>query len=956
MSLRLALGRRLARLFPVFLVLLALFALGCGGGGSAKLEQGVEFSGVTLPRQASPGDTIPIDFSFKTSQPLQGDWWIFIHIESVAGQNCRVVHDRPPSQGPASAWNGQPVTHHVEVVFPPSCKPGRLEVFAGLYSRQTFARLKILEPPTLDNRLPTGWIEIVAENPDKSVHTISPGDMKMRGYLNLLRPWTGWGLGLLATTIACVVLMRILRKRAVKAKESEQEAFPEMLRYLSWILPTIPLIFGILVVLEFIKDDAYISFRYAHNFVHGQGLTFNPGDRLEGFTNFLWTLLLSPFEALGWDLFQVCEVLGTVLSIAMLVQVVTFTGWFNGERKDLSHVWGAVWIATNSSWVLWAKSGLEQPLAALLPLTSCWLLWRGQDLAKDQDKKAEKYAIWSGVLMGLGCMTRPEIHLIGMIVGAPLVLEAILKRKLLRTTLFWFGALLLLTAPFHAFRLLYFKSLFPNTFYVKTGTHGFVWREGLKQLYEMFSFNDLGVIVLMVPFAFMRKGREEGAGTDRLIRKLVMLAISFAFMAYIVKVGVDEMQWFRLYLPAMPFLVILSGLGLMNLADTFSDLISATPSVRTLVGAAGWGIVLYLSSNNFKFTYKEMGGFNGHADLAGTYHPDLGKFITRHERPGGLVAFQDMGSTPYHAPDVDFLDFIGLVDGTVARTRHKYGLHAFISTEGQSNMRLYDEEMRGYFWRRNPEWAILTVYPPRDMEGRIAEAFEKDPGPNAMMGAYSNNSYQFGIWEDPRFHASYVHVRTWQRSRGYYLSLFRRKDLWDQTPGEVVIDAPPPNLGGVKATFENGLELLGSEVTKETLERHEIFVTTWWRVPGPMPKDTLFFIHVNRPGFQAPLDHPPGDWMYPADRWKPGQIIEDRVLFQLPITMKPNLDYDVHIGVYRKSTGERLKVVGGTSSPDGRLNLGSFHVKRLYPLIHQLIPPTVPSVMRKYPDRILKGR
>lgn len=34
-------------------------------------------------------------------------------------------------------------------------------------------------------------------------------------------------------------------------------------------------------------DDAYISFRYATNLIHGHGLVFNPGERVEGYSNFL---------------------------------------------------------------------------------------------------------------------------------------------------------------------------------------------------------------------------------------------------------------------------------------------------------------------------------------------------------------------------------------------------------------------------------------------------------------------------------------------------------------------------------------------------------------------------------------------------------------------------------------------------------------------------------------------
>ncbi|MGB7063098.1 MAG: hypothetical protein WBF13_12190, partial [Candidatus Zixiibacteriota bacterium] len=45
--------------------------------------------------------------------------------------------------------------------------------------------------------------------------------------------------------------------------------------------------------LRFVCDDAFISFRYAKNFVEGHGLVYNIGEKVEGYSNFLWTLLLS---------------------------------------------------------------------------------------------------------------------------------------------------------------------------------------------------------------------------------------------------------------------------------------------------------------------------------------------------------------------------------------------------------------------------------------------------------------------------------------------------------------------------------------------------------------------------------------------------------------------------------------------------------------------------------------
>jgi hypothetical protein len=37
-----------------------------------------------------------------------------------------------------------------------------------------------------------------------------------------------------------------------------------------------------------VGDDAYFTFRYAYNWAVGNGLVFNPGEHVEGYTNFGW--------------------------------------------------------------------------------------------------------------------------------------------------------------------------------------------------------------------------------------------------------------------------------------------------------------------------------------------------------------------------------------------------------------------------------------------------------------------------------------------------------------------------------------------------------------------------------------------------------------------------------------------------------------------------------------------
>ena len=48
-------------------------------------------------------------------------------------------------------------------------------------------------------------------------------------------------------------------------------------------------------------DDAFISYRYARNLVEGHGLVWNVGQRVEGYTDFLWVVLISGALAVGID-------------------------------------------------------------------------------------------------------------------------------------------------------------------------------------------------------------------------------------------------------------------------------------------------------------------------------------------------------------------------------------------------------------------------------------------------------------------------------------------------------------------------------------------------------------------------------------------------------------------------------------------------------------------------------
>src|SRR5262249_41619212 len=77
-------------------------------------------------------------------------------------------------------------------------------------------------------------------------------------------------------------------------------------------------------------DDSFIVLRYAQNLLHGQGLVYNPGERVEGYTDLLWVLMVAGSGALGVRLETAAIALGEV-SYAALVLMLVARWWM---RRD----------------------------------------------------------------------------------------------------------------------------------------------------------------------------------------------------------------------------------------------------------------------------------------------------------------------------------------------------------------------------------------------------------------------------------------------------------------------------------------------------------------------------------------------------------------------------------------------------------------------------------------------
>ena len=436
-------------------------------------------------------------------------------------------------------------------------------------------------------------------------------------------------------------------------------------------------------------DDAFISYRYAANLLAGQGLVFNPGEYVEGFTNLLWTLLVAGGMALGFA----PEGVGHALGVGSAVATLLAAHAYSRALLPPSHAaWAclAPWIVWSSaSFGLWSVSGMETPLF----VAAATLAFAAQ--AGGQPGRASGWAI-------LATLTRPEGVLVG---GAVLAFHLPAAWRAGRRAWTPAAAYVLCLALLTAFRLAYYGSPVPNTFYAKVG--GIPVARGLAYLAD---FLWSGSFLLVIPAAW-------AVARDR--RTWPAAGFIALVCLYVVAIGGDAFPASRFLLPVLALLAGLAVRGVSaawassrhlgivlatSLPATFGWQVSA-PTLAPLVvalPAAGvaWALVARRGARRTpalaSFACTLVAGSALVALGASRVHPTTGPPWpgSRGERlavyrawdeamrrmamrraevlrgwgtPPRLVAAAGIGALGYHS-GLPMLDLVGLTEPTIARS------------------------------------------------------------------------------------------------------------------------------------------------------------------------------------------------------------------------------------------------------------------------------------------------
>ncbi len=301
----------------------------------------------------------------------------------------------------------------------------------------------------------------------------------------------------------------------------------------------------------FLCDDAFISFRYAHHFAEGNGLVWNVGERVEGYSNFLWVLLLGLSMKLGAQPEIASIALGILSGTLLLGAVFAFSARRSAQRQLLTW-FPALALAASPSFTAWCTGGLETMFYALLIFTAIASLLQAQEAAAGD----RRWLLVSSLLFALANLTRPDAPLFAGLAALFVFGEKLWRDRRLpwRAALTWGLPYAAIVGSHYLWRYFYYGYWFPNTYYAKVNKPW--WDQGFSYL-DLFA-DGYGIYYLLPLILLPLVWR------PRLDSALLATVIA-AWSLYVAKIGGDWMQN-RMLVVLYPMLYVLIGDGLERLS------------------------------------------------------------------------------------------------------------------------------------------------------------------------------------------------------------------------------------------------------------------------------------------------------------------------------------------------------------------------------------------------------
>lgn len=459
------------------------------------------------------------------------------------------------------------------------------------------------------------------------------------------------------------------------------------------LLLMITLAIGIRQLWIFSTDDAYITLRYAENWIRHGHLTWNVSETppVEGYSSTLY-LLLGALALLGgaspllvWKLTGIAALAGTCLLLLR---------WMAPLTSRCTALLAAMLYACYAGTVWWAVSGLETPVYVFLLLAALVLFDRSREATAPSHRHRLLGA--TSLVVFLGGLTRPEGPVVGILLGAFVVADGLVRRETARAVVIqalWLALpFAVLYSGYFALRYAHFGRLWPNTFYCKVANAANPWT-------IIAMFLEAARIPLLIGLCgFLNAGR----------RRLLALLYGFIILNTALYYGVDPIigHLNRHSMISLALAYTVCALGLHELLARLRPwAVWSVPLVLGLLTACGFLFNLpNLTRSATRYTARMEARVQLAAYLRGIPVTDY--------------AMGDAGLVPCLTPDVPVYDYYGLNSSE------------FVSPSINRDMRKYAE----WLLSQRPHAVILISWnarqwmPQNERQAELAAVFNEQTG------------------------------------------------------------------------------------------------------------------------------------------------------------------------------------------------------------------------------------
>jgi hypothetical protein len=401
---------------------------------------------------------------------------------------------------------------------------------------------------------------------------------------------------------------------------------------------------------NFTVDDAYISFRYADNLAQGKGIVYNVGERQEGYSNFLWIILLAIFSWLGISPVIASKFLSIIFGVGICILTLKLSQLFEKENVFLNFA-AVLLLVVNNSFALWTVSGMETAFYTFLLLLACYLFLR------DTDSKKIYVSAFCFLLVAL---TRPEGIIFFSLPVLFIIYDLFISHAEFRRK-FFIIYLLILAIPFSVYlvwKFLYFGTIIPNPFYAKfQAPLRLDYQPGIPKLRMAFHYITQALqqhnLLVTIPFLGILFGMKK-EGREKLIFMGCVILLQFFF---IFSVGGDWMPSYRFVVPVLPFIYLLFQEGI---STSLVWLRNRCFNLCLFVTILGMCLANFPPSKADHYEYSKS------KEGAVKRISEFGVWLQRSFPSHYTVAYTEAGIPMYYS-NLRLLDVLGLISRDIAK-------------------------------------------------------------------------------------------------------------------------------------------------------------------------------------------------------------------------------------------------------------------------------------------------